>query len=186
MPFLWCKYIGNDQRENKNNREISPPASARTDTVNSCSLTIKQSAGRWTIIRVVEEQVGKTYRTSRGAHRAARDLECVKPEGVGLEPSLRPMKQGTWSALREAHQEMSSMERRFWGVLIIVFSVCLFFVIRAIATDINGFLNGLVSLVLAVALARPLFTNVSWALSLLFLKPGIWLGRWAAKTFEGP
>ena len=61
--------------------------------------------------------------------------------------------------------------RLLWGVLCLVWVVACTVAVHQIASDAYGVVSGVMTAVVSLAVARPLITNILWALHVIFVLP---------------
>ena len=77
--------------------------------------------------------------------------------------------------MRRTVFSMAPRRRVLW-LLFLIFGVgCSVWSVWHLFTDTNRVVSGLIAAVVAVAVARPVATNLLWAISLLFWKPHKWM-----------
>ena len=71
--------------------------------------------------------------------------------------------------------------RIIWTVVLVLFVASAVVIVRQILDDFNGWVEGTVIAVLALATFRPIIMNILWALRVTFILPMKWgktLGDW--------
>ena len=83
--------------------------------------------------------------------------------------------------MKDTLRHSAAFRRTIWTVALVAFVSSVVMVVQQISDDFEGWLNGLIIAVLALAAFRPIVTNILWALRVTFILPIKWgraLGDW--------